>query len=158
MQPLKQVLQAVPIGGMLLVIGGFPCKQLSVAGPLRGRQGLAGPDSSLFFVFPALARAAQELQPDIIVHVLVENAGSMHRAHLQVMATSLGLPIATETAPHIDAGKWARFGRDRFFLSTLPYLGTHPVEKWHVAAARSAARRNAGPGPNAHHDHLAPGS
>ena len=91
MRPLKQVLRAVPIGGLLLVIGGFPCKQLSVAGPLRGRLGLAGQDSPLFFIFPALARAVQELRPDVIVHILAENAGSMLPANLGVMAQALGL-------------------------------------------------------------------
>ena len=136
MQPLKQALQAVPVGGLLLAIGGFPCKQLSVTGPHRGRLGLAGQDSSLFFIFPALARAAQELRPDVIVHVLAENAGSMLPPNLGVMAQSLGLPVATETAPHIDAGKWTRFGRDRIFLSTLPYVGPYPVEGGHVSAAR----------------------
>ena len=126
MRPLKQMLQAVPTGGLLLAIGGFPCTQLSIAGPLRGRLGLAGQDSSLFFVFPAVARAVQELRPDVIVHVLAENAGSMLPPNLGVMAQSLGLPVVTETAPHIDAGKWTRFGRDRIFLSTLPLPGTLP--------------------------------
>ena len=103
-----------------------------MAGPSRGRQGLDGQDSPLFFVFPALARVVQELRPDIIVHALAENAGSMLQPNLQVMAHSLGLPIATETAPHIGAGKWTKFGRDRIFLSTLPYLGPYPVERGHA--------------------------
>eukprot|EP00974_Lingulodinium_polyedra_P021444 2072500-Lingulodinium_polyedra.AAC.1 len=52
---LKGVLRAAPQGAMLLVVGGSPCQQLSVAGPHQGRLGLAGGQSVLFYAIPAIA-------------------------------------------------------------------------------------------------------
>ena len=38
--------------------------------------GLGGPDSKHFFVMPVLAWMVQQVRPDLVVHVMAENAGS----------------------------------------------------------------------------------
>ena len=122
MAALRRVLRAARPGALLLIVGGSPCQQLTVAGPSRGRHGLAGPDSRHFFAFPAVAWAAQWLRPDLRVHVMVENAGTTRGEHLQVMCHSLGLDPTPAVAPRIDAGEWTSFERARVFPSTLPHF------------------------------------
>eukprot|EP00974_Lingulodinium_polyedra_P049515 4759972-Lingulodinium_polyedra.AAC.1 len=50
---LRGMLDRIPHGSLLLVIGGSPCQQLTTAGRYNGRQGLAGRDSRLFYALPA---------------------------------------------------------------------------------------------------------
>ena len=74
------------------------------------------------FAFPVVAYAVQALRPDLNLHVVVENAGSMIDVHRLCMKASLGIPAAGRRDPMIDAGKWAPFPRKRVFLSSLPWV------------------------------------
>ena len=74
-----------------------------------------------YFIFPALAWMIQRRRPDLHIHVMVENAGTMVDIHKDSMARALGIPIEAWRAPVIDAGRWAAFPRQRIFLSTLPW-------------------------------------
>eukprot|EP00974_Lingulodinium_polyedra_P019615 1895296-Lingulodinium_polyedra.AAC.1 len=74
--PLRQVLGATPPGALLLIVGGSPCQDLTIAGPSRGRLGLAGAHSVQYYAIPAIASAAAALRPDVEVHAMCENAGT----------------------------------------------------------------------------------
>lgn len=77
--------------GFDLVMGGFPCTDLSVA--KRGRKGLAGEHSSLFW---ELVRAIKEVQPR---YFLVENNASMPKADRATITKALGVePIMVNSA------------------------------------------------------------
>ena len=67
----------VPKKALFLIVGGPPCQQLSVRHAYKGWWGLHGPDSVHFFALPILAWFAQQLRPDLTVHVLVENVHTM---------------------------------------------------------------------------------
>ena len=99
--------------------GGPPCQDLTKAGASAGTLGLTGARSSDVYVFPGLRRVVQVARPDLEVHVLVDNAGSLLPPHRQAILTSLGL--TNGSGPVIDAGAWSHFARARTFFSSLPY-------------------------------------
>ena len=80
------MLESTPRGAMLLMAGGLPCQQLAAIGQHAGQLGLRGRDSVNFFIFPALAWMIQRRRPDLHIHVLVENAGTMVEVHTEGMA------------------------------------------------------------------------
>ena len=92
---LQRVLQAAPLGAMLLVIGGSPCQQLTTASVDHGRLGLCGRDSVLFYSLAATAHVLQRARPDLQVEVLVENAGSILPEFRTAMTKALGIAEST---------------------------------------------------------------
>jgi len=90
--PLRRFLEKCPIGVLLLIAAGSPCQQLTAAGKHRGKQGLCGRDSNLFYAVPAVAYASQVYRPDLAAHVLLEDAGSVQEAHKRAVLVALGLP------------------------------------------------------------------
>ena len=75
----RGVLATVPAQGLLMIVSGSPCRQLTTACPTRGIVGLCGHDSYLFYADPAVAWVSQCLRPDISVHVVNENVAVMRR-------------------------------------------------------------------------------
>ena len=71
-----------------------------------------------FIVFLVLAWALNRARPDLRVHVVVENAGSMRQEHLAATGTALGINDPAIRAQVIDAAGWASMPRRRTFLST----------------------------------------
>ena len=113
---------APPPGALLVVIAGSPCQQLTTAGTWGGRQGLAGPDSVLFFAVPAVAAAVTQLRPDVAVATLLEQAGSTLPLHRRAIGEAFGLD-RDGTATHgavVDAGRWGPLPRRRILLSPVP--------------------------------------
>ena len=78
----QRLCELLPSDASALLIGGSPCQDVSPMGPGRGRTGLCGERSIHFFVFPVLAWAITWARPDLTVHVVVENAGSIKQEHL----------------------------------------------------------------------------
>ena len=137
---LQAVLQSVPRGCLLLIIGGWPCQQLTQAVPHRGRAGMCGQSSCLFLAVPLVAWAAQRLRPDIHVQVIGENAGSMLPRHCSAILQLLALPASPNHAPVYDSGDWTSFTRRRTLFSTLPPLpGLQPTRRPPTMAAGLAA-------------------
>eukprot|EP00974_Lingulodinium_polyedra_P025290 2444504-Lingulodinium_polyedra.AAC.1 len=68
------MLDNAPWGALVPIIGGSPCQQFAQAGRYQGRRGLAGRDSILFYAIPVIARIVADARPDVLVHVLCENA------------------------------------------------------------------------------------
>ena len=122
--------------GAVLVVGGSPCQQLTLAGRHRGREGVCGSDSWNFYVFPLVLHAVKCARPDISVHVTVESAGSMMDKFRAAIARTLGIPTEVaragtlpngrgggepgDFAPVIDARRFSPYARKRIFFSTLP--------------------------------------
>ena len=133
---LVDVLAKVEPGAMLVVAGGSPCQQLTLAGLHAGREGLCGSESWNFYVFPLVVHAIKIARPDVVVHVVVENAGSMVAKFKDAIAVALGIPgdggppdahpaqdgerSKGGFAPVIDARRFSPFTRKRIFFSTLP--------------------------------------
>ena len=133
---LAGMLAEIEPGAMLIIVGGPPCQQLTLAGRHCGREGLCGDDSWNFYVFPLILHAARRARPDIDVHVTVGNAGSMMEEFRAAIARALGIPIRDasagagrcglgidgegEFAPVIDARRFSPHTRKRIFFSTLP--------------------------------------
>lgn len=101
--------------GFDMVIGGFPCTDLSVA--KAGRKGLAGQHSSLFW---ELVRAIKEVQPRFF---LVENNASMPAADRAIITKTLGVePIM------INSALVSAQHRKRLYWTNIPSV-TQPQEK-----------------------------
>ena len=145
---LVGVLAKVEPGAMLIVVGGSPCQQLTLAGRHGGREGLCGSESWNFYVFPLVVHAIKTARPDVVVHVVVENAGSMAAKFRDAIAVALGIPgdggpsdahpaqqgehSRGGFAPVIDARRFSPFTRKRIFFSTLP-----PAEnQWAIRGGR----------------------
>ena len=99
------MLDSAPKDSLTVIAGGSPCQQLTVIGQNAGQLGLCGRGSVNYFVFPALAWTIQQRRPDLRIHVMVENAGTMVDIHKDGMARALGMPIDSGRAPVIDAGR-----------------------------------------------------
>ena len=110
----------IPRGALTLLVAGSPCQDLTSAGAHEGRVGLCGERSVLFYVIPALAWALARSRPDLHIHVVAENAGSVRQEHLQAMGEALGIGNLAAHAQRLDAGDWTSMPRRRIFLSTLP--------------------------------------
>ena len=100
--------EILPREALTLIVGGSPCQDVLPMGPGRGRTGLCVERSIHFFVFPVLAWAVFRARPDLTVHVVVENAGSIRQEHLSAMSEALG------------GGACADSGRD--------WMGEHAAE------------------------------
>ena len=85
-------------------------------GPGRGRSGLCGERSIHFFVFPVLAWAVARARPDLVVHVVVENAGLIRPEHQDAMLAALGLRQDSGHAQIFDAARWTSMPRRRTFF------------------------------------------
>ena len=118
--PLSRFAQSVPTGCATIIVAGPPCQQFTFAGRYRGQQGLCGPDLVLFFAVPTVAWILQELRPDTIVHVVLENAASMQAMHRKAIMQALGGLSANEHLRILDSGAWSAFPRRRRFFMTIP--------------------------------------
>ena len=103
--------------------------------------GLCGPDSDLFYAVPTVAWILQELRPNTVVHVVLENAGSMHQSHRTAIMQALGGLNAREHLRTLDSREWSAFPRRRHNFMTLPDRGAL------VLPARRDAPWEAGWGP-----------
>ena len=97
---LAGMLAEIEPGAMLVIVGGSPCQQLTLAGRHGGREGLCGDDSWNFYVFPLILHAARRARPDIDVHVTVENAGSMMEEFRVAIVRALGISTKDANAGH----------------------------------------------------------
>ena len=145
---LAGMLAEIKPGAMLIIVGGSPCQQLTLAGRHGGREGLCGDDSWNFYVFPLVLHAARRARPDIDVHVTVENAGSMMEQFRTAIARALGILIRDanaealprgleidgegEFAPVVDARRFSPYTKKRIFFSALPPA----KDQWTVRGGR----------------------
>lgn len=107
---LGDVREVKDIGHIDLLIGGSPCQDLSIA--KKGRQGLAGSRSSLFWEY---VRILREVKPRYFV---LENVASMSKTDKAIITQELGVePVL------IDAALVSAQSRKRLFWTNLPYTG-----------------------------------
>ncbi len=76
---------------------------------------------------------AQRWRPDLVVHLVLENAGSMRPQHRQAIAQALGIP--GEWMVSLDSADWTACWRRRLYAATFPpAAGTQPARRpapWH---------------------------
>ena len=82
---VQEVCGTLPLGSLLLVVAGSPCQQLTTMGRGGGELGLCGGDSCHFLAIPLLCHLLQCLRPDLLIHLVVENAGSMLARHREAI-------------------------------------------------------------------------
>lgn len=93
--------------GADLVMGGFPCTDLSIA--KEGRKGLAGEHSKLFW---EQVRAIEEIQPR---YFLVENNYGMPKKDMDIITATLGVePI------YINSALVSAQNRKRLYWTNIP--------------------------------------
>ena len=112
---LRNIPQLIPIGALLLLVGGSPCPQLTLGGKFRGQLGICGVDSVHFHVFPIVLFFIQLCRPDLLLHVVVENAGSLLDSFRRAMREALGLPCfsALRIVP-----AWTALERNRYWINS----------------------------------------
>ena len=107
---LGDVRDVKDVGSIDLLIGGSPCQDLSIA--KRGRQGLDGNRSSLFWEY---VRVLREVKP---TYFILENVASMSKADKAIITETLGVePVM------IDASLVSAQSRKRLFWTNLPQTG-----------------------------------
>ena len=107
--------------------------------------GICGEDSSLVITVPLIAGELQRRRPDVRVHVLLENAGSMLPIHREAITEMLGVNMSSH-APVVDAAGWTAFTRRRTLFATVadderwtPPRRPRPWDAgWSPAAGRGA--------------------
>ncbi len=117
--PLRRFAASLPGGCSVLVLAGSPCQQLTYSGRYRGRQGLCGAQSVHFFVVPAVAWMLRMIRPDVVVHIILENAASMTDRHKGVIMRALGGLRAESNLRTLDSGRWSVFPRRRHYFATV---------------------------------------
>lgn len=127
--------------GCDLICGGFPCKQTSVAAAIQGRrEGLAGPDSGLWF---EMLRVVRLLRPRWVV---VENVGGARTWKSTIQG---GLEDAGYRVPHrpieVSAeGVGAPHKRRRlFWIADVDGKGLEITRQGGPSAAGGVSRRGA---------------
>lgn len=107
-------------GDVDLVVGGFPCQDLSSFSPNK-TLGLKGKKSSLF---KHVVRCLQEVKPK---YFLIENVASMSREYRDEISAKLGVqPIM------LDAGSFTAQTRKRFFWANFVISAAPPAEDYMV--------------------------
>ena len=109
-----------------MIVAGSPCQQLTFAGRHRGRQGICGPDSVLFFAVPTTAWQLQQIRPDLQVHVTLENASSMQQLRKDAIMRALGGFTPAGHLQKMDSTNWSAFPRRRHYFMTRPDSETAP--------------------------------
>ena len=147
----------IPARALLLIVAGSPCQGLTVGGPTRGRAGVASLASSPLVAVLATWHILHALRPDLEIHLLIENAGSMTEESRSWIVEAMN--ISPLQAPTTDAGLWTGFTRRRTFFSTLPptsalNIPTRPIpwdDGWgrRHRAPLPPMQRSRGPGPRA---------
>ena len=147
----------IPGGSLLLIVAGSPCQGLTRGGPTGGRAGVASTASSPIVAVFATWHILRTLRPDLEIHVVIENAGSMTGESRTWILEALN--IHPNQAPTTDAADWSGFQRRRTFFSTLPTtpdlaIRTRPTP-WDPGWGRRhrtplpPMQRSRGPGPRA---------
>jgi len=107
---LGDVTKVEPIPDLFLLIGGSPCTDLSIA--KKGRQGLQGSSSKLFYEYLRLLR---ESKPK---YFILENVASMSKESRDVITKEMGCePIM------INASLVSAQSRKRLFWTNIPVVG-----------------------------------
>ena len=110
--------RSIPAHALLLIVAGSPCQGLTYGGPTRGRAGVVSTASSPIVAVFAAWHIMRSHRPDLTIHVVLENAGSMTpESRLWILQA---LNISSTMAPTTDAAAWSGFARRRTFFSTLP--------------------------------------
>jgi hypothetical protein len=110
--------RGIPAGALLLIVAGSPCQGLTFGGPTRGRAGVVSTASSPIVAVFAIWHILHTHRPDLDIHVVIENAGSMTPESRQWILQALNIPPTA--APTTDAAAWSGFARRRTFFSTMP--------------------------------------
>ena len=112
-----------------LIIGGFPCTNLtSING--KDKSGVTGTsESSLFYEFTRIIREIRKAKPNgEKLYIVVENVNSMDRAMKQIITEEISMAMDEYIKPvMIDASRCCGSIRRRLFWSNLSI--TQPEEK-----------------------------
>ena len=116
---VKELVQVAKSKNVLkiLLIGGSPCTELTLAEGDKGLLGITGPNSVLFFTFHLLMYHMSQLLPQIEFRFLVENAGTMKDMHYDAICKTLGISLQVPRASRQwCASSLSLAKRKRFFF------------------------------------------
>ena len=74
------------------IVAGSPCQGLTYGGPTRGRAGVVSTASSPIVAVFATWHIMRSHRPDLTIHVVLENAGSMTPESRQWILQALNIP------------------------------------------------------------------
>ena len=112
-------LEGIPDGALLLIVGGFPCIDLTKIGALKGALGVVGLRSHLIFSMALMYWIAKTKRPGIHVAMIVENVSPMLDVHKDAIKEIMG-DIPSDHAPVLDASRWTVAPRKRIWFATFP--------------------------------------
>ena len=115
-QPVLQFLAMLTSHDRILVVTSSPCQDLTRAGPLAGKLGFVGKQSTAFhcvYLLFVLLKALNQLHRTFFVF---ENAGSMLDLHKNYLVKLMGLHPAHIKL--IDSGDWSFASRKRYWFTS----------------------------------------
>lgn len=104
------------LGKIDLIVGGFPCSDLSSMNH-KGRNGLDGEKSGLFWTMLRILKWARKNNPDL--RIIIENNASMsHRWRDQITGELTKLFRKTIYCNYFDSSQWVAQRRRRYYWTT----------------------------------------
>lgn len=108
------------LGRIDLIVGGFPCNDLSSAGHF-GRLGLDGKQSGLFWTMLKIIKWARKNNPDL--KIIIENNASMAHKWRDMITAELSTIMRTKVfCNYFDSNQWLLQRRRRYYwtLNLIP--------------------------------------
>lgn len=117
-------------GGIDLIVGGFPCQNLSSLSRNNQRtgnsDGLNGPKSRLFWNMVDVLKWTKKYNP-YDVHVLIENNASMSKDNRQLITTELSVVFPCINLNILNGSDFGVQTRKRIYWTTFPLDTSHIV-------------------------------
>lgn len=119
----EEILELVK-NGCDLVVGGFPCTNLSSMASITGdNSGLKGPKSGLFYELIRFLRIAQPR------HIIIENNYSMSKKNRSIITETLREAMKNVTMTMLDSSLFGVQTRKRLYWTTFEIKGVPKCEQ-----------------------------
>jgi DNA-cytosine methyltransferase len=110
--------------GCDIIVGGFPCTNLTTIANIKGNnKGLEGPQSKLFYNMLHIISIIMEINP--CCHVVIENNASMSNNNKELITTELNKVFKNIHRTRINSSEFGVQSRNRIFWTTFHIPSPH---------------------------------
>ena len=117
-QRVKDFATTLPFFAMVLVVGGWPCPQLSNMSEGDGAAGLCGKDSSCFYALYLFIFIFRKQRPDADIQFILENVLMQPQFKLAIKE-AMGIENREDSNVEVNTGEASLFTRKRGLFSSF---------------------------------------